>query len=65
VGGTGKIGTQEDTRNAYRIFIGRYAARIPFRRSGHRKYDYIKIDLNEVSWSGVSWLRMGSSGALL
>ena len=37
----------------------------PFGRPRYRWKDSIEMDLQEVAWTGLIWLRMGTGGGLL
>jgi len=37
----------------------------PLERLRHRWEDYIKMELQEVGWTGSSWLRIGTVGGQL
>jgi hypothetical protein len=50
--------------NAYRILVGKPGGKRPHRRHRHRWEDNIKMDLNGVVWTGLNWLKIGSSGGL-
>jgi hypothetical protein len=57
-----------EKRGAYRILVGRPEGRRPLRRPRRRWEGNIKMDLQEVgwgTWTGLSWLRMGTGGGLL
>jgi hypothetical protein len=54
-----------EKRNAYRILVGKPEGKRPLGRPRHRWEDNIKMDLSEtggVVWTGLIWLRIGSSG---
>jgi hypothetical protein len=51
-------------RGAYRILVGRPEGRRPLRRP-RRRWDNIKMDLQEVGWTGLIWLRIGTGGGVL
>jgi hypothetical protein len=56
-----------EKRNAYRILVGKPKRKRPLTRSSHMSKD-IKMDLmtqNGVVWTGLIWLRIGTSGGLL
>jgi hypothetical protein len=53
-----------ETRNAYRILVGKPEGKRPLGRPGRRWVDNIKMDLREV-WIGLVWLRIRTSGGLL
>jgi hypothetical protein len=53
---------------AYRILVGRPNGRRPLERPRRRWEDNIKMDLQDVgwgTWTGMSWLRIGTGGWLL
>jgi hypothetical protein len=51
--------------NAYRILVGKPKGKRPLRRPIRRWVDNIKMDLREIGWGGLIWLRIGTSGGLL
>jgi hypothetical protein len=48
-----------EKRNAYRLLVGRPEGRRPLGRPRRR------MDLVEVGWGDVDWLRIGTGGELL
>jgi hypothetical protein len=42
-----------ETRNAYRILVGKPEGKRPLRRSRRRWVDNIKMDLGEIGWDGM------------
>jgi hypothetical protein len=54
--------THGETRNSYRILVGTREGKRPLGRSRHRWEDNIKMD--GVVWTGLIWLRIGTSGRL-
>jgi hypothetical protein len=62
-----------ETRNAYRILLGKREGKRPLGRPRRRWVDNIKIDLRErererengMVWTGSDWLRIGTIGGLL
>jgi hypothetical protein len=59
-----------ETRNAYRILVGKPEGKRPLGRPRRRWVDNIKMDLRYIEWDGVvwtgsNWLRIGTSGGLL
>jgi hypothetical protein len=60
-----------ETRNAYRLLVGKPEGKRPLGRPRRRWVDNIKIDLRETAqgWCGLDrsgiWLRIGTSGGLL
>jgi hypothetical protein len=53
-----------ETRNAYRILVGKPEGRIPLGRPRRRWVDDIKMDLREIKPDSI-WLRIGTSGGFL
>jgi hypothetical protein len=53
--------------NAYRILVGKPEGKRPVGRPRRSWLDSIKMDLREdgVVWTGLIWLRIGTSGGLL
>jgi hypothetical protein len=47
-----------ETRNAYRILVGKPEGKRPLRRSRRRRVDNIKIDLREIGWDGRDWIEL-------
>jgi hypothetical protein len=47
-----------DTRNAYRILVGKPEGKRPLERPRHRWVDNIKMDLREIGWDGVDWIEL-------
>jgi hypothetical protein len=47
-----------ETRNAYRILVGKPEGRRPLRRPRRRWVDNIKMDLGEIGWAGVDWIEL-------
>jgi hypothetical protein len=62
----GHVACVEEKRGAYRILVGRSDRRRPRGRPMGRWEDNIKMDLQKVygAWTGLSWLRIGTSGGL-
>jgi hypothetical protein len=64
----GHVARMGETRNAYRILVGKPEEKRPLGRPRHRWVDNIKMDLREIGWmlwTGSNWLRIGTSGGLL
>jgi hypothetical protein len=64
----GHVAHMGEKRGAYRILVGRPEGRRPLRRPRHRREDNIKMDLHAVgwgTWTGLSWLRIGTGDELL
>jgi hypothetical protein len=57
-----------ETRNVYRILVGKPEAKRPLGRQRCRWVDNIKIDLREIGWHGMDWIDLSQkrdSGELL
>jgi hypothetical protein len=54
-----------ESRNAYRILLGKPEGKRPLGRPRPRWVDNIKMDLREIVWTGSNWLRIGTSESLL
>jgi hypothetical protein len=45
-----------ETRNAYRILLGKTEGNRPLGRPRRRWVDKTKIDIGEIGWDGVDWI---------
>jgi hypothetical protein len=45
-------------RNAYTILVGKPAGKRPLGRPRRRWEDNIRMDLREIDWEGVDWMRL-------
>jgi hypothetical protein len=66
----GHVARMGETRNIYRILVGKPEGKRPLGRPRRRWVDDIKMDLRGIGWDGVvwtgwNWLRIGTSGGLL
>jgi hypothetical protein len=63
----GHVALIGEKRNAYRILVGKPEGKRPLGRPRCRWVDNIKMDLRDdvVVWTGLIWLRIGTSGVLL
>jgi hypothetical protein len=59
----GHVARMGETRNAYRILVGKPEVMRPRGRPRRRWVDNIKMDLKEIRWDGMDWT--GTSGGLL
>jgi hypothetical protein len=50
--------TEGETRNAYRILVGKPEGKRPLGRSRRKWVDYIKMDLREIGWGGADWIEL-------
>jgi hypothetical protein len=64
----GACSTNGAKMNAYRMLLGKVKGKRPLGKPRCRWVDNIKVDLRyeyEVVWTGLIWLRLGTSGGLL
>jgi hypothetical protein len=54
----GHVGRMGETRNAYRILVGKPEGKRPPGRPRRRWVDNIKMDLREIGWAGVDWIEL-------
>jgi hypothetical protein len=47
-----------ETRNAYRILVGKAEGKRPLGRPICRSVDNIKMDLREIEWDGMNWIKL-------
>jgi hypothetical protein len=47
-----------ETRNAYRILVGKPEGKRPLGRPRRRWVDNIRIDLGEIGWDGRDWIEL-------
>jgi hypothetical protein len=47
-----------ETRNAYRILVGKPEGKRPLGRPRRRWVDNIKMDLGEIAWDGRDWIEL-------
>jgi hypothetical protein len=47
-----------ETRNAYRILVGKPEGKRPLGRPRRRWVDNIKLDLREIEWDGMDWIEL-------
>jgi hypothetical protein len=48
--------TNGETRNAYRILLGKPEGKRPLGRTRRRLVDSIKLDFGEIIWDDVDWI---------
>jgi hypothetical protein len=54
----GHVARIGETRNAYRILVGKPEGKRPVGRPRRRWVDNIEMDLREIEWDGVAWIDM-------
>jgi hypothetical protein len=47
-----------ETRNEYRILVGKLEVKRPLGRPKRRWMDNIKMDLTEIGWDGMDWIEL-------
>jgi hypothetical protein len=47
-----------EKRNAYRLLVGKLEGKRPLGRPRRRWVDNIRLDLGEVGWGDVDWIRL-------
>jgi hypothetical protein len=47
-----------ETRNAYRILVGKPEGKRPLGRPRRRWVENIKMDLGEIGWDGRDWIEL-------
>jgi hypothetical protein len=60
----GHVASMGEGRGAYRVLVGRPEGRRPLGKPRRRWEDNIKMDIQEVRWDGLVWLRIGTGGGL-
>jgi hypothetical protein len=61
----GHVARMGEKKNTYRLLVGKPEGRRPLGRPRRSWVDSIRMDLVEVGWGGVDWLRTGTGGELL
>jgi hypothetical protein len=54
----GNVARMGETRNAYRILVGKPEDKRPLGRPRCRLVYNIKIDFREIRWDGVDWIEL-------
>jgi hypothetical protein len=62
---TGHVARMGAKRNAYRLLVRKTEGKRPLGRPRRRWVDNIRMDLREVGWGDVDWLRIGTGEELL
>jgi hypothetical protein len=57
----GHIGLMGEKRDAYRISVGKPEGKRPLGRPKRRWVDNIKIDLREIGWDGMDWIKLAQN----
>jgi hypothetical protein len=56
----GHVARMGETRNAYRLLVGKPEGKRPLGRPRSRWLDNIRMDLGEVDWGDVDWIGLSS-----
>jgi hypothetical protein len=54
----GHVARMGETRNAYRILVGKPEGKRPLGRPSRRWVDNIKMDLTQSGWDGMDWIEL-------
>jgi hypothetical protein len=54
----GHVARLGETRNAYRILVGKPEGKRPLGRPRRRWVDNIKMNLREIGWDGRDWIEL-------
>jgi hypothetical protein len=54
----GHVACIGEMKNAYKILVGKPEGKRPVRRPRRRCEDNIRMDLGEIRWEGVDWMRL-------
>jgi hypothetical protein len=52
----GHVAQTGETRNAYKLLVGKPEGKRPLGRPRRRWADNIKMDLGEIGWDGMEWI---------
>jgi hypothetical protein len=58
MGWAGHVARMGETRNAYRILVGKPEGKRPLGGPRCRWVNNIKMDLRELGWDGVDWIEL-------
>jgi hypothetical protein len=63
----GHVARMEESRNTYRVLVGKPKGKRPLERQRHRWEDGIKMDLREIGWGGggVEWIHLAQDTYIL
>jgi hypothetical protein len=57
----GHVARMGETKNAYRIMVGKPEEKRPLGRQRRRWVHNIKIDLKEIEWDGMDWIDLAQN----
>jgi hypothetical protein len=52
------VARMEETRNAYGILVGKLEGKRPLGRPRRRWVHNIKMDLRDIGWDGMDWIKL-------
>jgi hypothetical protein len=55
---TGHVAQMGQTRKAYRILVGKPEGKRPLGRPRRRWVNNTKMDLREIGWDGMDWIKL-------
>jgi hypothetical protein len=58
MGCAGHVARRGEMRNAYRILVGKPEGKRSLGRPTRRWMDYIKMNLGEIGWDGMDWIKL-------
>jgi len=61
----GHVARLGEEREVYRVLVGKPEGRRPLGRRRRRWVDNIRMDLQEVVWTGLGWPRIETGGGRL
>jgi hypothetical protein len=54
-----------DERKVYKVLVRKPEGKRPLARPRRRWEDGMRMDLREIGWESVEWIRIGTGGGLL
>jgi hypothetical protein len=57
----GHVTRMGETRNAYRILLGKPEGKRPLGRPRRRWVDNIEMNLREIGWDGMDWIDLAQN----
>jgi hypothetical protein len=59
------VAHMEEERKVYKVLVGKPEGKRPLGRPRRRWEDGIRMDLREIGWGGVDWIRLAQDRDLL
>jgi hypothetical protein len=60
----GHVARMGEERKVYKVLVGKPEGKTPLGRPRHRWEDGIRMDLREIGFGGVDWIRLSGQGPL-